>query len=70
MLIQKIIMEWIKFDESYPTPLVKLLWLDINECWFEGKLVDDTDYGICISTFDEYVPIDQITHYMIIELPK
>ena len=61
-------MKWIKLGNNIP--LIKMLWLDINGCWFTGKFVVDSEYGECISVDDGYVSLGAITHYMIIDLPK
>lgn len=61
-------MKWEKIDNYIH--LNRMLWFHVDGSWFGGTFVNDSEYGECVRTDeDEYIPIDRITHYMIINKP-
>jgi len=61
-------MKWIELGNEIP--LMRMLWLDNNGCWFAGHFVVDSEFGESICHDEGYCSLNSITHYMIINLPK
>ena len=62
-------MKWMQFTEEIKHRGHMLFWCAKNKCWFEGNLVDDSEYGLCISLSETYTNLNYITHYMLIDTP-
>ena len=62
-------MKWQKFTIDIPHRGKMLFWDSNIDSWFEGTLISDTEFGLVISVFENYVPVDGISHYLLIENP-
>lgn len=62
-------MKWRIFSKDIKHRGKMLFWDAKEQIWFEGNLIDDSEYGLVISLYDTYRSLKDITHYLIIETP-
>lgn len=60
---------WIPFSKEIKKRGKMLFWDRVKDDWFEGVLIDDPEYGLRVSTFEEYRAVDNISFFKIINGP-
>lgn len=62
-------MKWVKFTKDIKHRGRMIFWDKKENLWFEGNLIDDSEYGLIISLYESYRTFKDITHYMLIDIP-
>lgn len=60
---------WITFSKDTKVRGRMLFWDKKQNNWFEGNLIDDSEYGLVISLYDSYTTIQDISYYKLINTP-
>ena len=58
-------MQWLKFSPTIKERGRMIFWSTRENNWFEGELIEDSEYGLIISLYETYTDINDISHYYI-----
>ena len=60
---------WIPFSKEVKYRGRALFWDRKDDNWFEGVLMDDSEYGVCVALHESYRTISGISFYFIVKNP-
>lgn len=60
---------WRPFTKETKVRGRMLFWDKKQNTWFEGNLIDDSEYGLVISLYDSYKTLQDISYYKLINTP-